>query len=600
MKSIIKTTHKIFIFSVFVFANFQIQAQNYKHPKSLSRPADFEYLSAPDSNGVRTPRRFPISTKSTSDTKLPYPIIFIHGLVGSSSSWDKMAGFLIDNYGLTDGGLMNYCLNYDGDNSKANTFFAPIPGADLEWWNTDFIKGDFYRLNFDVGIDGSINPNGSEFDCWSNQQAIVKQGIAVKWAIYDVLEKTGCDKVILMGHSMGGLSAREYIQNPHLWQSDGQHHVAKLVTTGTPHGGSNLTDFGIGISEIFQGINEKMDATRDLRTKYRFSQDSGVYLFGGVESNNTIRNSLLSDYYNVDVNCNGVYGETILGLNQKDLPQDIDISCIVGDCPDCFLDATEFGDGVVSGYSANLNNFYDLPYLNLFYSYSSNLIQSHKKLPNQIYENMQGLDEPNNYFFAYEIQLNKTYTGFTTIQSETNPSSFDFDLFKFKLSERKTINVIVDEIKVSDLMINILDGSNNLVGSSNVSNGNSILNFHIELNAGNYFLEISASPPPSDYPFSYNFKIDSENNNYTDVSNFIKENNIIIYPNPTNDIFTIRFSNNGLSNSEFIITDQIGRVLKGGKIQNNLTEIDISNFETGIYFLRIGSQFNQIFKIIKI
>jgi len=27
---------------------------------------------------------------------------------------------------------------------------------------------------------------------------------------------------------MGGLTARAYIQNPDFWQSDGQHHIAKL------------------------------------------------------------------------------------------------------------------------------------------------------------------------------------------------------------------------------------------------------------------------------------------------------------------------------------------------------------------------------------
>ena len=48
---------------------------------------------------------------------------------------------------------------------------------------------------------------------------------------------TNKDKVILFGHSMGGLCAREYLQNSSNWQTDGSHHVAKLITRGTPHGG---------------------------------------------------------------------------------------------------------------------------------------------------------------------------------------------------------------------------------------------------------------------------------------------------------------------------------------------------------------------------
>jgi len=79
-------------------------------------------------------------------------------------------------------------------------------------------------------------------DVLSNQSAIAKQGVALKVVIQHVLSLTGRDKVILMGHSMGGLASREYLQNPDNWTDPYiNHHVAKLVTTGTPHGGSNST-----------------------------------------------------------------------------------------------------------------------------------------------------------------------------------------------------------------------------------------------------------------------------------------------------------------------------------------------------------------------
>ena len=45
------------------------------------------------------------------------------------------------------------------------------------------------------------------------------------------------DKVILIGHNMGGLAAREYLQS-----SSYDHDVAKLITVGTPHRGSFLAD----------------------------------------------------------------------------------------------------------------------------------------------------------------------------------------------------------------------------------------------------------------------------------------------------------------------------------------------------------------------
>jgi len=48
------------------------------------------------------------------------------------------------------------------------------------------------------------------------------------------------DKVIMIGHSMGGIIARNYIQN-----RGGAANVAQLVTLGSPHHGSKLAPFAI-------------------------------------------------------------------------------------------------------------------------------------------------------------------------------------------------------------------------------------------------------------------------------------------------------------------------------------------------------------------
>ena len=53
----------------------------------------------------------------------------------------------------------------------------------------------------------------------------------------------------------------------------GNHHVAKLLTIGTPHGGSNASTFGL----VGDGYSE---AVRDLRWSYS-NGNAGVYLFGG-------------------------------------------------------------------------------------------------------------------------------------------------------------------------------------------------------------------------------------------------------------------------------------------------------------------------------
>ena len=58
--------------------------------------------------------------------------------------------------------------------------------------------------------------------------------------IDEVLAQTGADRLLLVGHSMGGLVARRYLQR------FGNARVAKLVTLGTPHHGSQLARIGAG------------------------------------------------------------------------------------------------------------------------------------------------------------------------------------------------------------------------------------------------------------------------------------------------------------------------------------------------------------------
>lgn len=211
----------------------------------------------------------------TENQHLPYPVIFIHGLNSDFSVWHDQRDALINGLaGLSFGGYYNYCLNYDGNNSTANKLVYPTPGADIAYFILENpIAADYYIVNFDIDNFGRPRYNTNFTDVLSNESAIAKQGVALKRIISMVLNLTGRDKVVLMGHSMGGLAAREYVQNPSNWQSDGQHHVAKLVTTGTPHGGY----MGLNAS-LFTEINSFSEAYRDLRNYFNISADSGVYL----------------------------------------------------------------------------------------------------------------------------------------------------------------------------------------------------------------------------------------------------------------------------------------------------------------------------------
>lgn len=83
--------------------------------------------------------------------------------------------------------------------------------------------------------------------------------------------------------------------------------------------------------------------------------------------------------------------------------------------------------------------------------------------------------------------------------------------------------------------------------------------------------------------------------------NDLQKNKILIYPNPTNGIFTIKNFEaflTPLSFSKIKITDLTGKIISRKTIVNNLSTIqfDLSNQSAGIYFIKIKTKNNNIFK----
>lgn len=61
-------------------------------------------------------------------------------------------------------------------------------------------------------------------------------------AIERICADTGQDKIVIVAHSMGGLVARAYIR------VHGVRRIAKVITLGTPHHGTALAHFGVGLN----------------------------------------------------------------------------------------------------------------------------------------------------------------------------------------------------------------------------------------------------------------------------------------------------------------------------------------------------------------
>jgi pimeloyl-ACP methyl ester carboxylesterase len=352
-----------------------------------------------------------LSFFSFSQRNIPYPIILVHGLGGGSDTWDIFKSYLNTKAGLSiESTDLSYCLNADGNVSTSKK------ENDVYQYPNNIGDKDVYTIDFDVcPLSGS-----------SDESAIAKQGYALYFAIRKVLNATGAKKVILLGHSMGGLAIREYLQNSSNWQNDGQHHVAKLITIGTPHGGSNLT-LGVNIGSLL-GIREYSEAVRDLRTSYLLGS-SGVYLFGGRESSSIMFRGFPS-YDNYDVNCNGSTGDNITGLNQRYVPTDLAYASIV---------AGSISDLVVSTYSQNMRNF-DID-SDVFYYQCNGDADCHRNEPKKAsFEMMYALDEPSYQPHQYGIEFNKSYNGYFTIQPNGSTVG-DVDAYTFYVPQKGKISL---------------------------------------------------------------------------------------------------------------------------------------------------------------
>ena len=545
------------------------------------RSAEFEYFEY--RNDSIFPLKTPVqnTTSRVFESKLPYPIIFIHGLNSSSETWNDATDYYDTQYTFTFGGRFDFCLNADNNNATTNKNFYPTAGADIAAFESLVQNGDYYYVNFNVNPNGAVGTT-----VLSNQSAVAKQGAAVKVAVQRVMEVTGKDKVILVGHSMGGLASREYIQNSYNWQTDGQHHVAKFLTLGTPHGGSNASDIGLG---WIIGMETHSEALRDLKTTYYYSGDQGRYLFGGQELNNSSNmNEHLfgQDYWNIDINCNGTIGDNIVGLNQKSIDNIIDFSCVLGR-----INGSS-SDGVVTETSGTLGNYFTgtgLTYPIKYFYYTSIGIENHTALPSQYYEIMQGLDEPNFKELAYGIQTNKNYIGYTTVQ---NPVAADNDYYKFTVSDNVNAVVSVSSIVTSLINGTILNSAGTAVGASQNNSGNT-LSFTRTLTPGDYFLRLtSTSPTNTNYQTPYQFNItttlSADDNSFASFT---------YYPNPVKDILHL----DNISLTKASIYSLLGQLIETKSFENSTSNtLDLASLESGIYLIVLENDLEQkTIKVIK-
>lgn len=447
----------------------------------------------------------------------PYPIIFVHGLASDNyTAWNSIIDSLSFHLGDYYSGDHNFqaVLNaYDDQTSLAGP--DGILGTyddDVQVWfnneNNILDEGNLFTINFKNAWDGwdedvtyptlspysSVSPGGfwDQNESDSNEASIYKQGYALKKCIEAVLQATGAEKVILIGHSMGGLAIREYLQRtnsgtpnaPHTWwiapnDITNGHKVARVVTINTPHLGSNSSVFG-AINRDRDPLwelapNENSEAVRDLRISHNSVGVvlDGVYLFGGVETIPAL------SYFNMDINCDGDESDIVTGLNyatianpMMPLPENITYTWVTSDCGEgdnayMHTDYTP-GDGVVFLNRQYLYSGNGLAYppaladtLLTHYLHTDMPLITHPGVLNFPDVCIRGMDEPDSPDFAYELPSNdnKWYSGFITYQP--NMINDDVDYYKVGVPSPARISIRLFPNNTGLNNLSILDQNHN-------------------------------------------------------------------------------------------------------------------------------------------
>jgi pimeloyl-ACP methyl ester carboxylesterase len=210
-----------------------------------------------------------------------YPIIFIHGAAGSelevagNNLWPAYAGGLVN-----DSPALQLALNSDGKTDCCGIVTAPrvlryASGYDSIGAGLVGIYAGFYDYMDAAGYafeqpkeDGKVFYD-FVYD-WRKDNRDWTRALDLKVNL--VLKETKADKVILIGHSMGGLQARLYMKD-----AKRAAKVASVIFIGTPHHGAPQVywayteGYNFGNPKI--GINRMWEVMKNWPAGYQLLPD---------------------------------------------------------------------------------------------------------------------------------------------------------------------------------------------------------------------------------------------------------------------------------------------------------------------------------------
>lgn len=413
----------------------------------------------------------------------PYPILFVHGLNGDEfNAWNPVITHLNTN------------LDFSVSGSFRAELETPQTLADVtvQLQPTNNTTGDIWTINF---FDAELN--------YSNENGINKQAKAIELAIEKIVSLTGKDKVILVGHSMGGVASTAFFLN-----TDNQldrkfnvnNRVAKLLTIGSPLAGSDQAIWEKVIVDVFAGIEIFSPAMRDLNKST--NNHKNVFLFGGNE------NEVGTFYWDKDVNYNNDPSvDNIKGINEYSIDEwgnDVSFYWLAGVFEptggsdreeDDKLCPTENGDCVVE----LVDQYFSFGESKIIEAGHADRWSCGQRFSFDAI--VEGLDEADDFEKAYEIDLFTSYSGFITHQGDRgNNPNVDQDVYAFTASEGFKTSLTISKSPVFTSFYIYKNDRSSIVYSGSLSEGSS-RTFEFILNDtdgnSNYYLVIEGAAEPS-------------------------------------------------------------------------------------------------------
>jgi pimeloyl-ACP methyl ester carboxylesterase len=244
----------------------------------------------------------PLST--TSESQIGLPVIFVHGICDKADSWlpaeTAVKTYLQQNAPIAYPSInsQEYVVYYD-EISRLVMFQRPQSQLAAGAANTPMDEPEFLQVAagsspqfFLMALDDLTVPGYETFDATNVANVpIYQKGDELAHVIWTIKKITGAPRVIVVGHSMGGLDARSYIEglaSPTASSSDTDIYlddIAALITLDTPHGGASIVS--ILENSLFPSIPfifSKMGPYMDLKCASSNTIDRSEMIPNGVDT----------------------------------------------------------------------------------------------------------------------------------------------------------------------------------------------------------------------------------------------------------------------------------------------------------------------------